>query len=106
LAAQIARLTESGALAGIVALPSGRIVATFGSCGGVPSGAPGTGVVVVVVVVLVVSPAAGDAATRAAANSTDASASLLHRRLERDGKRSLLRFLLMSQELGFSSAGP
>src|SRR4051794_5221670 len=101
LAAPIARLTASGALAGALALPSGRMVAT--SAGGAPSGAPGSPVVVVVEAVW---PAAGDAARSAPANRSPANPSLLHRRLERDSKRPLLRFLPIGLELGFSSAAP
>ena len=83
LAAWIARTTESGAPAGMLALPPGRMVAVV--AGPVdPDGAPGTPVVVVVPSVWA---AAGAAAASTAANTNPANPSFRHGRGERDSKR-------------------
>src|SRR5262249_42021735 len=72
--------------AGMLALPPGRIVATF-ALGGAPTGAPGTGVVVVVPSSC---PAADAAAISESANNRPANASPAGRRGVRDGDFDLI----------------
>src|SRR5438093_4487184 len=80
----MARVTAYGALAGMLALPPGRMVAVAVFVGAAPTGAPGSAVVVVVVVS--VWPAAGLAAISKAANRSPANTRLKPWRRDRGSK--------------------